>query len=408
MKTIKHTNKSGCTGLHYRTIILKKIHDGAANPAATLYTIFREGIVVRTGYFPLLPSSSATIHRALLAVTAALAVSAGTSSTVRSDEAGNPQDVRETAPEPWGNQPTPSPAQADDPFVVPYMAAEAMPGFAGMPTPLVIVVSPPIKTGANPASETYVRIARLPPNATLSHGRSLGNGAWRVALDELPNLAITLPADQVGTTRLTITAVSEHGNGQVGQRTIDLDVPMRAPKATTAAIPRHDVEVASSVNQTTSSVTTEALALRSVATGAPPTQEPKPAAPPTAQAVVAFAVPDPPPNSQSNSQPTPPDGAPSPADAQKFLKRGNDLFARGDLAGARLFYRRAASAGSAQAALALGRTFDPLVLERMHVRGLAPDPEQAVRWYGEAVAKGVGEADGPLKELTGWFATHRK
>jgi len=157
-----------------------------------------------------------------------------------------------------------------------------------------------------------------------------------------------------------------------------------------------------------SSTATEALALRSIPPADRPTVEveptmmptPSPSAAPAAKPAVAFA----PPGVTRKQE----DGASAAISAQTLLKRGDELFARGDLSGARLFYKRAASSGSAQAALALGKTLDPVVHEQLHVRGLSPDPDEAARWYREAVASGVGEAEGLLKDLNGWIAAHRK
>ena len=42
-----------------------------------------------------------------------------------------------------------------------------------------------------------------------------------------------------------------------------------------------------------------------------------------------------------------------------LIKRGKDLLDNGDLSAARLLFRRAAEAGSAEGALMLGSTFDP-------------------------------------------------
>lgn len=86
------------------------------------------------------------------------------------------------------------------------------------------------------------------------------------------------------------------------------------------------------------------------------------------------------------------------------MKRGDDLFAQGDLAGARLYYERAAAAGNAKAAFALGRTHDPLVHEMLRVRGLSPDPEQAAAWYRRAIANGSADAEQNLQKLTVWLA----
>jgi hypothetical protein len=82
-----------------------------------------------------------------------------------------------------------------------------------------------------------------------------------------------------------------------------------------------------------------------------------------------------------------------------LLKRGKDAFSTGDLAAARLLLRRAAEAGSAEAALALGATFDPLVIRRLGAIGAAPDPAQARQWYQKAVALGSPTASQPLAQL---------
>jgi hypothetical protein len=82
-----------------------------------------------------------------------------------------------------------------------------------------------------------------------------------------------------------------------------------------------------------------------------------------------------------------------------LLKRGKDAFSTGDLAAARLLLRRAAEAGSAEAALALGATFDPLIIRRLGAIGAAPDAAQARQWYQKAVALGSTTASQPLAQL---------
>jgi hypothetical protein len=82
-----------------------------------------------------------------------------------------------------------------------------------------------------------------------------------------------------------------------------------------------------------------------------------------------------------------------------LLKRGKDAFSTGDLAAARLLLRRAAEAGSSEAALALGATFDPLVIRRLGAIGAAPDAAQARQWYQKAVALGSPTASQPLAQL---------
>jgi len=79
-------------------------------------------------------------------------------------------------------------------------------------------------------------------------------------------------------------------------------------------------------------------------------------------------------------------------DEAVLLTRGDSLFRTGDLASARLFYERAANAGSGQAALRLGESYDPHFLEKTHLRGARGDIETAILWYKRARDLGVSEA----------------
>jgi hypothetical protein len=82
-----------------------------------------------------------------------------------------------------------------------------------------------------------------------------------------------------------------------------------------------------------------------------------------------------------------------------LIKRGRDLLADGDLAAARLLLRRAAEAGSAEGAFALGTTFDPVALQRLGAIGAAPDLAQARQWYQRAAELGSSAASQQLAGL---------
>jgi len=82
-----------------------------------------------------------------------------------------------------------------------------------------------------------------------------------------------------------------------------------------------------------------------------------------------------------------------------LLKRGGELLAHGDLAAARLVFRRAAEAGSADGALALGTTFDPAVLQRLGTIGAAADLARARKWYERAAELGSSTASQQLAGL---------
>jgi hypothetical protein len=83
-----------------------------------------------------------------------------------------------------------------------------------------------------------------------------------------------------------------------------------------------------------------------------------------------------------------------------LLKRGKDLIATGDLAAARLVLQRAADANHAEAALALGATYDPFVLRELKVYGLTPDAAMARVWYQKAIELGSPAAPRRLEMLT--------
>jgi Sel1 repeat len=82
-----------------------------------------------------------------------------------------------------------------------------------------------------------------------------------------------------------------------------------------------------------------------------------------------------------------------------LLNRGEDFFKDGDLVSARLLFRRAATAGNAEAAFVLGRTFDPAIANRMGIIGIKPDMASARQWYERAAELGSPEASQELARL---------
>jgi hypothetical protein len=82
-----------------------------------------------------------------------------------------------------------------------------------------------------------------------------------------------------------------------------------------------------------------------------------------------------------------------------LVKRSDDLVAQGDIASARLMLTRAAEAGDARAALALGATYDANVLRKLGVIGMAGDAARARAWYEKAAEYGSGEATRRLEQF---------
>lgn len=84
-----------------------------------------------------------------------------------------------------------------------------------------------------------------------------------------------------------------------------------------------------------------------------------------------------------------------------LLQQGAQFISAGDVATARVLFARAAEAGDGKAALALGATYDPAVLAKLGVRGIAPDAEKAHHWYQKARESGSPEAPDWLAKLAG-------
>jgi hypothetical protein len=82
-----------------------------------------------------------------------------------------------------------------------------------------------------------------------------------------------------------------------------------------------------------------------------------------------------------------------------LYKRSQDLITQGDIAGGRLLLTRAAEAGDARAALALGATYDVSVLGKLAALGVVADAAKAKAWYAKAAELGSGEAVKRLEVL---------
>jgi hypothetical protein len=81
-----------------------------------------------------------------------------------------------------------------------------------------------------------------------------------------------------------------------------------------------------------------------------------------------------------------------PEEITLLMKQGEQFIAVGDVITARIVFQRAAEAGDADAALALGATYDPIVLAYLGVAGLGANVEKARIWYQKAESLGSTDA----------------
>jgi len=98
------------------------------------------------------------------------------------------------------------------------------------------------------------------------------------------------------------------------------------------------------------------------------------------------------------AQPTPPPSEATPDVAQPTLPQepkdvlaeGQAALAKGDIAEARRLFRQLADEGVAEAALALGSTYDPVNAKRAGMTGVKVDRAQAKQWYRRAIELAQG------------------
>jgi len=230
-------------------------------------------------------------------------------------------------------------------------------------TPMPIQVGP---IDAIPRN-SFVRIRGLPAAAVLSDGHSIAPGAWAIPLAVLPNLRISLPVGLAGKSEVTIALVQIDGTvlAEAKSSLIIAAAAMIAPEQQQA--PRE----------------------RSVASVGPAPAPLEASPPPAPQPPMPAATPQASPQAPTEEQQR----------AVAFLDRGRTQVERGNIAAARLFFRRAADAGLADGALSLAGTYDPNELARMRVAGVQADLALAREWYEKARQLGAREAEERLRQL---------
>jgi curved DNA-binding protein CbpA len=80
-----------------------------------------------------------------------------------------------------------------------------------------------------------------------------------------------------------------------------------------------------------------------------------------------------------------------------LIRRSQELLSEGDVGAVRTLLQHAADAGVARAALALGATYDPIMLAILQARGIVADVSLARDWYEKASELGSQEAQERLQ-----------
>jgi hypothetical protein len=207
-----------------------------------------------------------------------------------------------------------------------------------------------------------VEISGLPSGATISKGRPISGGGWRILASDLRNAMIYLPAEFSGEIKLNVEL-----------RLFDDTVVDRG----SLRLKWQQTKPIESANSTTA---TENTASKALATAAPIDQN---------------AI-----QSATNSD----RGEP----IELLIGRSEKLVADGNVEAARTLLQPAAQAHDARAALALGATYDPIMLAILKAHGEASDVSLALDWYKKARDFGSLEAEERLRSLTAAFVEPKK
>lgn len=254
---------------------------------------------------------------------------------------------------------------------------------------------------------SYLRIRGLPDTVTLSEGHQVTPGSWSVPLAGAADLRLMFASGSNGKNDVSVALVSiDHG---VIAETKTMVV---VAAAAVAGVPERRAEAMVTVPQAAAPAPTQQAHI------SPPVESPSRPVSPDASAPPRMLLPpstlrQPPavekapaaiaalPPPATASTPRPSLSAPDRQQAEAHLWRGFAKLREGDVASARLFFRRAADAGLGEAAVAMGHTYDAAELNRLKIVSIAPDPKEARRWYEKAVELGARAEAGPLLDRLG-------
>ncbi len=248
------------------------------------------------------------------------------------------------------------------------------------------LVNEPLALGVSvdtPDAGATVTVRGMPPGARLTAGVPLSFTEWRVPSEEISNTMVIPPTDFVGELNLSAELRSSEGAAQV---TSFMQLVWKAAAPATALV--------------TSSAATASTA-PAPQLPQPPQLQPPPQTQPQQQQQIASL---PAANATAPAPQPRADGVRelSPNEIAGLVRRGQELLANGDVKAARLLLLRAAEAHDARAALALAKTFDPIMLRQFSTADPGPDLAQARNWYQRAREWGAPEAQRQLDALASY------
>ena len=301
------------------------------------------------------------------------------------------------------------------------VAAAAPPGGIRRDIPAVDASSAPVISLAQKPAVTDQRVTviapaqtKVPPGAQILPNTSTVAGGAPTAMAPLPQIAASGPVSILSVSgpevapapRETRVALADKAPvaGPIPASAPAVPAPLPQPAApgpvsvsgaAPASTPRNTRVALADKPPVAALIPATAPASAAAAVPAPaPVEAAKPATPAVA---LAEPVPVRPPDAASLA---PSATSMSPEAVTVLLRCGDALLQQNDVVAARLFYERAAAAGSGEGATSAGKTYDPNFLSTVDAPGLKSDVARAIYWYRVAsTVHGDKEAGDRLKVL---------
>jgi hypothetical protein len=276
-------------------------------------------------------------------------------------QAAAPPTVERVAPAP---APAPTPPQPDA-----RLKAEDAAGDPGEAIPLEITIAK-----SEDKESTLISLKGLPASAKLSTGIDVGGGQWLLPPTKLNSLTVTTAPNVNGKFNIEAELLKD-----------DAQTAIFGPVVFTLHVGN-----ASSTGE--APAPTPAPAGRSKAAAAPQ-QQPDPITSTASSGDRGAQV-----ASLGESGQVETDFL-----TQMLIRDGNKLMRDGDIIAARRLYEQAAANGNPEAALAMGRSYDPSYFEKLPVKTGKPDPATAFEWYKRALDGGLVTARVKIDGLKQWL-----
>jgi hypothetical protein len=262
-------------------------------------------------------------------------------------------------------------------------------GSADMPIPLSLKAE-----AGDPDQAIALKLSGLPRDAYLTAGSKLGANDWLLKPGQELGVKIVVPSPPPVPLSLAVAAI-EPASGELVAPVREFKVAV-APTVEAPAVPRPElIEPKSEQIVAKQEVIVEPA--HAPAEGRTDlAARPEPVVEEAAVVPVAVETPAP---AATETQPA---AAPIPepiGEAAALMARGDALMKAGEFVAARAFYGRALKQGAPQAAFKMAQTFDPEVFVQHQVRGLRPDPAQALDYYKQAASGGIVEAQAAIGRL---------